>query len=145
MAMAMTKERASAASNGEMCYVGKPCCTCQSEKRFVADGKCVGCRRAKSNKYHTENRKLIRIKEVESGARLANRVTYTEVKGGRLPKLSSVEVACVDCGRRATQYDHRDYNKPLDVDPVCRSCNQIRGPAIPLTEENRNNQAFYRV
>lgn len=27
-------------------------------------------------------------------------------------------------------YDHRDYTKPLSVEPVCRSCNKLRGPAI---------------
>ena len=37
---------------------------------------------------------------------------------------------CVDCGKKATVYDHRDYKKPLEVDPVCRSCNVRRGSAI---------------
>lgn len=40
------------------------------------------------------------------------------------------EFACKDCGKRATEYDHRDYSKPLDVEPVCHSCNLRRGPAI---------------
>ncbi|MCK5603513.1 hypothetical protein KAR91_16635 [Candidatus Pacearchaeota archaeon] len=34
---------------------------------------------------------------------------------------------CVDCGKPATCYDHRDYDKPLDVDPVCHSCDKRRG------------------
>ncbi len=38
---------------------------------------------------------------------------------------------CVDCGKQALVYDHRDYNKPLDVEPVCQSCNIKRGPGIP--------------
>ncbi len=37
--------------------------------------------------------------------------------------------ACADCGGAASQYDHRDYTKPLQVVPVCRSCNVMRGPA----------------
>lgn len=37
---------------------------------------------------------------------------------------------CVDCGAQATVYDHRDYSKPLDVQPVCRSCNMKRGPGL---------------
>lgn len=37
---------------------------------------------------------------------------------------------CEDCGGRASQYDHRDYSKPLEVAPVCRRCNLARGPAI---------------
>lgn len=39
---------------------------------------------------------------------------------------------CVDCGSGAQCYDHRDYTKPLDVSPVCRSCNYRRGSAIQL-------------
>lgn len=49
---------------------------------------------------------------------------------GRLPKASTL--VCVDCGRQAYHYDHRDYNKPLDLAPVCGKCNQTRGPGIPL-------------
>lgn len=37
---------------------------------------------------------------------------------------------CVDCGEEAMVYDHREYARPLDVDPVCISCNKLRGPAI---------------
>lgn len=40
-------------------------------------------------------------------------------------------LACADCGGAATEYDHRDYNKPLSVEPVCRGCNVRRGKAIP--------------
>lgn len=38
---------------------------------------------------------------------------------------------CVDCSGAAVEYDHRDYRQPLAVEPVCRSCNLKRGPAIP--------------
>lgn len=51
------------------------------------------------------------------------------VKKGLIPKASVFD--CVDCGKSAMQYDHRDYNKPLVVQPVCRSCNLQRGAAIP--------------
>ena len=44
----------------------------------------------------------------------------------RHPKLC----ICVDCRKRAFDYDHRDYSKPLAVEPVCRRCNQLRGPAL---------------
>lgn len=37
---------------------------------------------------------------------------------------------CVDCGKPAQCYDHRDYFKPLDVEPVCNNCNKKRGPAL---------------
>lgn len=40
---------------------------------------------------------------------------------------------CVDCGKRAAEYDHRDYYRLLDVVPVCRSCNKQRGSGYPHT------------
>lgn len=43
--------------------------------------------------------------------------------------LSPKGMACVDCGKSADRYDHRDYSMPLDVVPVCGSCNTKRGPA----------------
>lgn len=47
---------------------------------------------------------------------------------GVLPKLDG-SIACTDCGAPACEYDHRDYSRPLDVQPVCRSCNKRRGTA----------------
>ena len=64
-------------------------------------------------------------------APLAPRAVYLVHKAvlmGRLPRASSC--TCVDCGKPAHEYDHRDYAKPLDVVPLCRSCNKLRGPAI---------------
>lgn len=34
---------------------------------------------------------------------------------------------CVDCGGDAECYDHRDYSKPMMVEPVCKRCNASRG------------------
>lgn len=50
------------------------------------------------------------------------------IKSGQLQRASTL--ACVDCAKPARDYDHRDYTKPLDVAPVCRSCNQKRGQAF---------------
>ena len=47
---------------------------------------------------------------------------------------SAAEHICVDCGRPAQVYDHRDYDKPLDIIPVCITCNKSRGPALPEHE-----------
>lgn len=57
---------------------------------------------------------------------------YQAIKRGELTNLKTTEVKCVDCGRRATCYDHRDYRKPLEVDPVCRRCNVARGSGKPF-------------
>ena len=51
---------------------------------------------------------------------------------GILPDLSKGEYRCTDCEAPAFEYDHRDYSRPLGVDPVCRSCNNLRGKgALP--------------
>lgn len=55
------------------------------------------------------------------------------VKKGILPHVSTL--ICVDCGKPAQCYEHRDYNKPLEVVPTCKSCNTRRGSAIPLKNE----------
>lgn len=57
---------------------------------------------------------------------------HRAVAVGLLPDLRTGNVACADCGKQAFAYDHRDYSKPLVVDPVCRSCNGKRGAAAPL-------------
>jgi len=41
---------------------------------------------------------------------------------------------CVDCGDPATEYEHRDYRRYMDVEPVCDSCNKRRGPGEPRTD-----------
>lgn len=52
------------------------------------------------------------------------------VKSGKLPNLKTKFIICADCKRdRAVQYDHRDLSKPLDVVPVCATCNVRRGKA----------------
>jgi len=61
----------------------------------------------------------------------AMRLLHKAIKRGELPHPSTL--VCVDCGRPARQYDHRDYTKPTDVAPVCRSCNCRRGPALVFT------------
>ncbi len=58
----------------------------------------------------------------------AHSMVASAIKRGVLPKLDG-SIACVDCGRRAHEYDHRDYGRPLEVEPVCRCCNKARGTA----------------
>lgn len=66
-----------------------------------------------------------------TGANKAASMVNRAVKKGLLQPAK--QCTCVDCGKQAMDYDHRDYNKPLEVVPVCRSCNKKRGPAIPAT------------
>lgn len=64
----------------------------------------------------------------------AHDVVACAVRRGKLPKLDGT-IACVDCGKPARNYDHRDYAKPLDVVPVCIPCNIRRGTGINRTSD----------
>lgn len=72
------------------------------------------------------------IANMRNGAGAARAAVAREVKSGRLKPAK--ECTCVDCGKQARDYDHRDYNKPLEVQPVCRPCNKRRGPAKAVGE-----------
>jgi len=53
----------------------------------------------------------------------AHRVTNNAVRYGKLPKPG--EQICKRCKKRkAQQYHHPDYSKPLDVIPLCRRCHK---------------------
>ncbi|MDC6130796.1 helix-turn-helix transcriptional regulator [Burkholderia gladioli] len=64
-----------------------------------------------------------------TGAERAHREVEKAVRRGDLPPADTCE--CVDCRAPARAYDHRDYGAPLDVEPVCDSCNARRGAARP--------------
>jgi hypothetical protein len=66
----------------------------------------------------------------------AHAAVMAAVQLGQLPRLDGA-VSCVDCGQPAHVYDHREYAKPLDVVPVCRSCNFRRGPAKEMAPHVR--------
>ena len=64
----------------------------------------------------------------------SHRLVQIAIRDGYLPKPSTL--ICLDCGASAQVYDHRDYNRPLDVEPVCHACNIKRGPALPFVHVN---------
>ena len=65
-----------------------------------------------------------------TGGRKAHYLVKKAIKEGVLSSLKNL--ICVDCFAPAKVYEHRDYNKPLEVVPVCKRCNKIRGVAIYL-------------
>lgn len=64
-----------------------------------------------------------------SGQSVAIAAVNKAIREGRLAAITK-DTQCIDCGKPARVYDHRDYNFPLDVDPVCQGCNIKRGSAI---------------
>lgn len=73
------------------------------------------------------------LEEFERLQALASGKVQSAVARGLLPRVrrprESALVLCVDCGKQAHHYDHRDYLEPLAVQPVCGSCNHRRGLA----------------
>ena len=65
------------------------------------------------------------------------------VKKGYIPHITKT-TKCIDCGDPAYGYDHRDYHKPLSVEPVCRRCNSKRGKALPEYKEDILNKTDLR-
>jgi hypothetical protein len=60
----------------------------------------------------------------------AHRAVQIEIEEGRLMKAGESGLSCVDCGKPAKHWEHRDYEKPLQIEPVCIGCNFRRGSAV---------------
>lgn len=130
------------------CKMNKPN-NCFDKCSKVLSGLSSNCKACKSL-YRKENREKLRLgnakwrnktpelqkkayaRALEQGRYRAICAVQRAVKNRVLVNLKKTEIHCVDCWARATMYDHRDYNRPLLVDAVCRACNFKRGPAIVL-------------
>jgi hypothetical protein len=88
---------------------------------------CVDCGGSKGDRHWMTQRCTPCRKNFEAQMFAASRAVSKAVRHGVLPDRRIF--SCMDCGDRATDYDHRDYSQPLMVDPVCRACNFKRGPA----------------
>lgn len=75
--------------------------------------------------YQMQRRRINNLLPLER----AQRKVRKAIKNGQLVSLKNNIVPCFYCGYRATIYEHRDYNKPLDVVPACRKCNEQLGSA----------------
>ena len=69
--------------------------------------------------------------DVSDISKKATAQVHKAIKQGQIPAMSP-DTKCVDCGKPARDYEHRYYSRPLDVEPVCRGCNQKRGPALDV-------------
>lgn len=101
---------------GPTCYWLARCQECGTQVLLAhGRGSCTEC-------WRHRRRQVIEI------SRLAHYQVWRAIRSGDLPRLDG-SIACVDCGAPAKVYDHREYTKPLIVDPVCLGCNARRGPA----------------
>ena len=97
----------------------RSCWNCGTEELMVSNRLRPACRECDPESYDPDALKQ---------RRAHNKVSYA-IRKGQLAKLDG-SVKCVDCDEPAKFYDHRDYSKPLDVQPVCQRCNRRRGPAV---------------
>jgi putative transcriptional regulator len=107
------------------------CVDCGSDLtgRSIHARLCFDCANNRKRGKYQKNRLLKNDNEI------GREITKHAVKVGFL--LHPSNYICMDCNRRQAEcYDHRDYNKPLDVDAVCLQCNSKRGRGIPLFVEH---------
>lgn len=99
------------------------------EAHMSSDLHCMYCgfptRENSVRKFCANCRKLISRMKVNAYYRVRKAILNGSLKKPNL-------LGCVDCGKTAKYYEHRDYRKPLKVDPICHGCNLRRGPATHL-------------
>lgn len=130
----------------------KECVTCGAKQHTNLD-ECISCRQKRQD---DESQKLCAlcdaripprkgranskycsrecsglVNAARTGLSVANDVAR-HIKHGHMKPARTHQ--CVDCGAPAKTYDHREYLKPLQVDPVCKRCNFVRGPTADIKE-----------
>ncbi len=92
-----------------------------ARERWVAGG---GLERAKeyAKTDQAKDKRNARLKNVRREAYKIKARTQTTlaIKSGRLPVANAW--TCLGCREQATEYHHHDYQRPLDVTPLCRDC-----------------------
>lgn len=127
---------------------------CGSKAKEHSFLNCIDCRRIKRDKQRDAAMRGVETRRRTQAGWFrpfnaekfwqgrAHSAVQAAIKKGVLPSLKAGEYACTDCGGVALEYDHRDYSRPLDVQPVCRSCNKQRGTA---TWPSPDRYAFTRI
>jgi hypothetical protein len=90
--------------------------------------KCVHCGVVLAQRHNTSKRCCLDCEhQTENDKRRARYHIVKAIASGTMLPASRYE--CWDCNEPAVCYDHRNYARPLDVQPVCKACNGRRGPA----------------
>lgn len=105
---------------------------CWKVSRNMVLALCRSCgglaaRRMRGNRVHCETCGKHPYFKRQAYISQAHRAVARAIRLGQMPHPSTL--SCTDCDRPAECYDHRDYDRPLDAEPVCRRCNCLRGPA----------------
>lgn len=124
---ALCDENARKRSACKSCRRDPNCADC---KRITAERRRIGARKGVITRAARHTHRNRPSHALEFWQQKAQGDVARAVRAGLLPRLSAAPYACVDCGERATCYDHRDYGRPLAVEPVCGPCNHRRGTAL---------------
>lgn len=123
------------ARDGNETYVMIPVTYVRSKERPKPKGnetfRCIRCNAVfykRTDRGHGSKRYCLECEhEKEKAMDRAGYRIKKAIKAGKILPATSYE--CWDCSEPADRYDHRNYDKPLDVQPVCARCNRRRGPA----------------
>lgn len=124
--MAMIDARAKASSLCGECDGQDECGACKRVVIGKSQDAALRAVQSRRENYPTTFRPSHADKKFQARA---NSKVHWAIKKGLLPSLQGREYKCSDCSNTAVAYDHRDYGNPLDVQPVCLSCNWKRGTA----------------
>ena len=109
---------------------GAICKTCTAIKQKMSHDENRETHNARARGYYRNNiekqRERCRQKDLANGEkRKARNIVRSATRNGNL-----VVGDCVDCGNKPDDHNidahHEDYNKPLEVIWLCRSCHMIR-------------------
>lgn len=117
--------------------VNETCYACERHEKSLTEvfRKCVICdskiprEKGRGQSSYCSN---ICAGLVSKARQSVQRLVHKTIRNNEIQPAKSF--VCVDCGNKAIDYDHRRYKSPLDIVPVCRSCNLKRGPAIDVQE-----------
>lgn len=97
-------------------YCGLQCSYKAYDKKFKQNNK---ERYLEIKRISYKNRKSDKRKEYN-----ARKLINTNIKRKKIAHPSLLN--CLDCGKRAEEYHHLDYNLPLYVLALCKNCHKIR-------------------
>lgn len=105
-------------------------------------GTCKYCIAISFSRYIKTNKgkeyaKRKNLRQRGTTQKTAYRIICGLIKYHGMPKAS--EMPCLDCGKDAEVYDHRDYLKPYEFESVCYKCNYKRGKAKNLIKQTGVN------
>ena len=119
----------------------KICSSCKEEKpvdKFHANASradglayyCKPCKRLKNNAYNKKptarakaNARSKAYAKRNRSKRNAHGMVYWATERGHIPKAA--ELNCEKCDEKATDYHHDDYERPMDVRPLCARCHAL--------------------